>query len=173
MASTTPAEGAPAVAMGGDGGGGRGGGVAQLRLPSADEIRAQDIFNNCAVRTAVSGVMGGGMGVFMGMLFGALDTPLHAETMTARQQFVHAARTMGSRSMHMAKTFAIMGAIFSGTECLVEKARAKHDTVNTVTAGCVTGGSMSARAGPQAACLGCAGFAAFSVLIEKIFDRHE
>jgi hypothetical protein len=55
MASTTPAEGAPAVAMGGDGGGG---GVAQLRLPSADEIRAQDIFNNCAVRTAVSGVMG-------------------------------------------------------------------------------------------------------------------
>ncbi len=61
------------------------------------------------------------MGVFMGMLFGALDTPLHAETMTARQQFVHAARTMGSRSMHMAKTFAIMGAIFSGTECLVEK----------------------------------------------------
>jgi hypothetical protein len=60
MASTTPAEGAPAVAMGGDGGGGGGGGggVAQLRLPSADEIRAQDIFNNCAVRTVVSGVMG-------------------------------------------------------------------------------------------------------------------
>jgi hypothetical protein len=25
------------------------------------------------------------------------------------------------------------------------QARAKHDTVNTVTAGCVTGGSMSAR----------------------------
>jgi import inner membrane translocase subunit TIM22 len=116
---------------------------------------------------------GGGMGVFMGMLFGALDTPLHAETMTARQQFVHAARTMGSRSMHMAKTFAIMGAIFSGTECLIEKARAKHDAVNTATAGCVTGGSMSARAGPQAACLGCAGFAGFSLLIEKIFDRHE
>jgi hypothetical protein len=64
---------------------------------------------------------GGGMGVFMGMLFGALDTPIHAETMTACQQFVHAVRTMGSRSMHMAKTFAIMGAIFSGTECLIEK----------------------------------------------------
>jgi hypothetical protein len=28
-------------------------------------------------------------------------------------------------------------------------------------------------AGPQAACLGCMGFAAFSLLIEKIFDRHE
>ncbi|CAK9224854.1 unnamed protein product [Sphagnum jensenii] len=167
MASQSPLEGAPARAVAETGEG------AQLRLPTPDEIRAQDIFNNCAVRTGVSGVMGGGMGVFMGMLFGALDTPLHAETMTARQQFVHAARTMGSRSMHMAKTFAIMGAIFSGTECLIEKARAKHDAVNTATAGCVTGGSMSVRAGPQAACLGCAGFAAFSLLIEKIFDRHE
>lgn len=64
---------------------------------------------------------GGGMGVFMGMLFGALDTPLHGDTMTARQHFVHAARTMGSRSMQMAKTFAVMGAIFAGTECLIEK----------------------------------------------------
>lgn len=27
-------------------------------------------------------------------------------------------------------------------------------------------------AGPQAACIGCAGFATFSVVIEKIFDRH-
>jgi ribulose kinase len=53
------------------------------------------------------------------------------------------------------------------------QARAKHDAVNTATAGCVTGGCMSARAGPQAACLGCVGFAAFSLLIEKIFDRHE
>ena len=64
---------------------------------------------------------GGGMGVFMGMLFGALETPLHGDTMTARQHFVHAARTMGSKSMQMAKTFAVMGAIFSGTECLIEK----------------------------------------------------
>ncbi|KAJ7537468.1 hypothetical protein O6H91_11G006600 [Diphasiastrum complanatum] len=112
------------------------------------------------------------MGVFMGLLFGALDNPIHAEEMTARQQFVYAAKQMGSKSWHMAKTFAVMGAVFSGTECVVEKARAKHDTTNTVVAGCVTGGLLSARAGPQAACLGCAGFAAFSVVIEKIFDRH-
>ncbi|KAL0689862.1 hypothetical protein Bca4012_089540 [Brassica carinata] len=26
--------------------------------------------------------------------------------------------------------------------------------------------------GPKAACIGCAGFATFSVLIEKFFDRH-
>ena len=61
------------------------------------------------------------MGIFMGMLFGALDNPIHADTMTARQQFVHAARSMGSKSMQMAKTFAVMGAIFAGTECVFEK----------------------------------------------------
>uniref|UniRef100_A0A7N0R8P6 Uncharacterized protein n=1 Tax=Kalanchoe fedtschenkoi TaxID=63787 RepID=A0A7N0R8P6_KALFE len=55
-----------------------------LRLPTPEEIRGQDIWNNCAVRSVVSGVMGG----------------------------------------------------------------------------------------PKAACVGCAGFATFSVLIEKFLDRH-
>jgi len=27
--------------------------------------------------------------------------------------------------------------------------------------------------GPQAACMGCAGFAAFSVVIEKFLERHQ
>lgn len=111
------------------------------------------------------------MGVLMGALFGALEQPLHQETMTTREVLLHGVRTMGSRSYHMAKTFAVMGAIFSGAECVVEKARAKHDTVNTLAAGCITGGALSARAGPQAACLGCAGFAAFSLVIEKFLER--
>lgn len=32
--------------------------VEPLRLPSVEEIRGQDIWNNCAVRSVVSGVMG-------------------------------------------------------------------------------------------------------------------
>lgn len=31
---------------------------------------------------------------------------------------------------------------------------------NGVTAGCVTGGALAVKAGPQAAAFGCAGFAA-------------
>lgn len=61
------------------------------------------------------------MGIFMGLLFGALDNPVHSDTMTARQQFVHTAKAMGSRSVGMAKAFAVMGAIFAGTECMIEK----------------------------------------------------
>lgn len=72
-------------------------------------------------RNMNSFIAGGGMGIFMGMLFGALETPVHAETMTAKQNFLHAARTMSTKSVQMAKTFSVMGAIFAGTECVFEK----------------------------------------------------
>lgn len=147
--------------------------IEPLRLPTVEEIRGQDIWNNCAVRSVVSGVMGGGLGLFMGLFLGALDNPITQDTMTARQQFIFTAKQMGRRSWGSAKTFAVMGLVFSAAECVVEKARAKHDTTNTAIAGCVTGGSLSAKGGPKAACMGCAGFAAFSVLIEKFLDRHD
>lgn len=37
---------------------------------------------------------------------------------------------------------------------------------NSVAAGCVTGGALGVKAGPQAAAIGCAGFAAFSAAID-------
>ncbi|KAG0503241.1 hypothetical protein HPP92_003313 [Vanilla planifolia] len=114
--------------------------IEPLKLPTVEEIRGQDIWNNCAVRSVVSGVMGGGLGLFMGLFLGALDNPIMQEEMTGRQQFIYTAKQMGRRSISSAKAFAIMGLVFSAAECVVEKARAKHDTTNTVVAGCVTGG---------------------------------
>ncbi|CAI7744748.1 unnamed protein product, partial [Closterium sp. NIES-54] len=146
---------------------------APFKMPTPEEMAAQEMMNHCGVRTVISGVMGGGMGVMMGLLFGALDQPLHVEEMSTRQQLVHGFKQMAQRSWHTGKTFAVMGAIFSASECMAEKARARHDEVNTVIAGCVTGGALSARAGPQAACMGCAGFAAFSLLIEKVLERYQ
>ena len=115
---------------------------------------------------------GGGLGVMMGLFFAALDNPIMQEHMTTRQQLAYTAKQMGQRSWSSCKTFAVMGLIFSAAECVVEKvltgshsaslmfvcflkplisnslwfkARAKHDTTNTVIAGCVTGGAISAR----------------------------
>lgn len=48
-----------------------------------------------------------------------------------------------------AKGFGAVGAIFAGSECVIEKMRAKHDMYNSVYAGCFTGGVLAARAGPQ------------------------
>ncbi|GAU43504.1 hypothetical protein TSUD_398970 [Trifolium subterraneum] len=147
--------------------------IQPISLPTVEEMRGQDIWNNCAVRSVVSGVMGGGLGIFMGLFLGALDNPLMQEEMTGKQQLIFQAKQMGRRSWSSAKAFAVMGFVFSAAECVIEKARAKHDIGNTVFAGCATGGAISAKGGPKAACMGCAGFAAFSVVIEKFLERHQ
>lgn len=38
--------------------------------------------------------------------------------------------------------------------------------MNGVAAGCITGGALAMKAGPQATAVGCAGFAAFSAAID-------
>lgn len=38
-----------------------------------------------------------------------------------------------------------VGALFSGTECLIETYRAKNDIYNGVAAGCSTGGILAAK----------------------------
>lgn len=147
--------------------------IQPMRLPTIEEIRGQDIWNNCAVRSVASGVMGGGLGVFMGLFLGAFDTPLVQDSMSTKQQLIFQAKQMGRRSWSSCKAFAVMGLVFSAAECVVEKARAKHDITNTVVAGCATGGAISAKGGPKAACFGCAGFATFSVVIEKFLESRE
>lgn len=43
--------------------------------------------------------------------------------------------------------------------------------INGTMAGCATGAALAAGQGPQAMCLGCVGFAAFSAAIEHFMDR--
>lgn len=90
-----------------------------------------------------------------------------------RQQLKHGFKDMGSRSWSSAKNFGIVGALYSGTECCIEGLRAKNDLTNSVSAGCITGGILGAKAGPQAAALGCAGFAAFSAAIDAYMRMPE
>mmetsp|Transcript_4763 Transcript_4763/g.17120 ORF Transcript_4763/g.17120 Transcript_4763/m.17120 type:complete len:206 (+) Transcript_4763:204-821(+) len=183
---------------GGNGGGGGGGAneeqrwrerlanrIAGVRSPTPEQIYQQDLFNNCAVKAIIAGVAGVPMGLMFGLVFGggsALDPlPTSAaqsaaqlraeESMTNMQKVVQYWRDTGRRSWGMAKTFAAMGFLYAGSECIVEQARAQHDVYNSVAAGCFTGGAMAARSGPQAMCLGCAGFAAFSALID-IYLEH-
>jgi import inner membrane translocase subunit TIM22 len=99
------------------------------------------------------------------------DTPLTPQgkaitDLPLKQQLRIGFRDMGQRSLSSAKNFGKVGAIFAGTECCIEGFRAKNVLSNGVMAGCITGGVLAAPAGPQAAAVGCAGFAAFSAAID-------
>jgi len=65
--------------------------------------------------------------------------------MTTKQQIKHSAKQMGSRSLAMAKSFALIGAMFSGSECVVESYRGKKDAYNGIAAGCIAGGALAVK----------------------------
>jgi mitochondrial import inner membrane translocase subunit TIM22 len=104
----------------------------------------------------------------------AYDTPYHtagagASPVTSlpwKQQVKIGFKDMGARSWSTAKNFGMVGALFSGIECGIEGLRAKNDMGNGVAAGCLTGAILARNGGPQAAAVGCAGFAAFSAAID-------
>ena len=108
----------------------------------------------------------------------AYDTPLTPQgaaitSLPVREQLRRGLRDMGTKSYSSAKNFAMIGALYSGTECCIEGYRAKSDLYNSVSAGCVTGAILAYKAGPQAAALGCGGFAAFSAAIDAYMRMPE
>jgi mitochondrial import inner membrane translocase subunit TIM22 len=94
------------------------------------------------------------------------SAPQQLQNLPWRRQLSIGFREMGSRSWSTAKNFGMVGALFTGIECGIEGLRAKNDIANGAAAGCLTGGILARNAGPQAAAIGCAGFAAFSTAIE-------
>ncbi|CAJ0650280.1 4077_t:CDS:2 [Entrophospora sp. SA101] len=83
-----------------------------------------------------------------------------------KQQLKATAKDMLNKSYSMAKNFALIGAIYSGTERGYR--RAKNDLHNSTAVGCITGGILAAKAGPQAVLFGCA----FSTAIDYYMRRE-
>ncbi|AQZ10166.1 TIM22 (YDL217C) [Zygosaccharomyces parabailii] len=148
------------------------------------EKGAQMIMNfmtSCPGKSAISGVtgfaLGGVFGLFMASM--AYDTPLSTTgpaglatnvqsiaDLPFKQQVKLQFADMGKRAYSSAKNFGYIGMIYSGVECCLESLRAKNDLYNGISAGCITGGGLAYKGGPQAAAIGCAGFAAFSAAID-------
>jgi import inner membrane translocase subunit TIM22 len=153
--------------------------------PIAGPTEAPVDFNwvteSCGAKAAI-GVFGGGvMGLLMGVFLGAMSdlTPpvsmIHGREVPQapiREQMRMTFRATADKSMYWCRNFAFITGVFSGSECLVEKARGTHDVWNEVISGCITGAAMQAKSGPQAAALGCGGFAAFSLAIAKVMGTH-
>lgn len=137
------------------------------------------IMQSCPGKLVLSGVTGYALGGIFGLFISSMqyDTPIHSPLnnlnpnktfvdLPFKQQMKLQFKDMGKRSLSSAKSFGTMGAIYSGSECLIESLRAKNDYWNGVWGGCSTGGVLAVKNGPVAAGMGCVGFAAFSAAIE-------
>lgn len=133
----------------------------------------------CLAKGIMSAYMGGLMGFGWGLFTSILDFGprhgIHDMHMPGGQPmptptFKDGLKMTWGRSYSLAKTFSGVGAAFSLTECAIERMRGKHDKLNTFSSGCIVGGGIGMRAGPQAAFFGCAGFAAFSLAIETFME---
>ncbi|CAK6973750.1 mitochondrial import inner membrane translocase subunit Tim22 [Scomber scombrus] len=135
---------------------------------SDDQKMIERGMESCAFKSVLACVGGFVLGGAFGVFTAGIDTNVGFDpkdplkTPTAREVL----RDMGQRGMSYAKNFAIVGAMFSCTECIIESHRGKSDWKNAVYSGCVTGGAIGFRAGVKAGVLGCGGFAAFSAAIE-------
>mmetsp|Transcript_33731 Transcript_33731/g.60278 ORF Transcript_33731/g.60278 Transcript_33731/m.60278 type:complete len:193 (-) Transcript_33731:76-654(-) len=154
----------------------------RVEIPTPEQITGEDFMNNCMTRSVMSTVLGGGMGVVFGLFMGGMRESMDpnagmvaadmaTKKIPLRQVLADTFKQMGRSSVSYAKTFAYMGALYAGSECAVEQIRAKRDYKNTLYAGCFTGGALAYGGGPQAMCLGCATFAAFSVMIDRFMER--
>ncbi|XP_070571881.1 mitochondrial import inner membrane translocase subunit Tim22-like [Ptychodera flava] len=134
---------------------------------SRDQLIVEGAMESCAFKSVMSCVLGFGLGAAIGLFAASVD-PIDPE-LAAKQKARDILRDMGKRSFFHAKNFAVIGAMFSATECAIESYRGQSGTQNTSLAGCVTGGLIGLRAGIKPAIAGCAGFAAFSAAIDYYF----
>jgi import inner membrane translocase subunit TIM22 len=152
-----------------------------LAGPAEAPVDFNWVTESCGAKAAI-GVFGGGvMGLLMGVFLGAMSDLTPPVSMIQgrevpqaplKEQMRMTLRATADKSMYWCRNFAFITGVFGGSECLVEKARGTHDVWNEVISGCITGAAMQAKSGPQAAALGCGGFAAFSLAIAKVMGNH-
>ena len=147
-----------------------------------DEIPADFgwITDSCGGKAAVGVFGGAAMGLVMGVFLGAMSDMTPPVTIIngkevpqapIKEQMRTTLRATGEKSLYWSRNFAFITGVFGGSDCLVEKFRGTHDVWNSVLSGCVTGAAMQAKSGPQASAMGCAGFAAFSLVIDKVMGH--
>ncbi|KAL5968434.1 Mitochondrial import inner membrane translocase subunit Tim22, partial [Taenia solium] len=110
-------------------------------------------------------VLGGVFG-----LFTASIDPLSTVTGKEAVSVKTVAKEMYARAVSHGKNFAVIGALFAGTECGLES-RGRSDLFNSAVTGALVGGSIGLRAGLNAGAAGAVGFACFSTIVDFYF-RH-
>ncbi len=135
---------------------------------------------SCGFKIITGAVMGSVLGVGLGLFMGAMTGDVSAIQVVngrevpvapVREQLRSGFKATLNKAGGWARNFGIISAIFGGVDCVIEKYRGKHDVWNPVISGCAVGATMGAKGGPAAACLGCAGFAGFSLIVDKVMGH--
>lgn len=146
--------------------------AAPLTFFELVQMQPDKLFESCLVRAAFSGVAGFGLGGLMGGFFHTMQpVDTFDDKLTFREQIRRQYKGFGANCVRMAKGFGKVGLVYSGIECAVERERAQKDIPNALYAGCLTGAVLAYQAGPQGMAMSCAGFAAFSALIEAVMGH--
>lgn len=136
---------------------------------------------SCAMKSSIGFFGGAAMGGVLGIFLGAMSDMTPPVTVIngkevpqapVKEQMRTVIRATGEKAMYWSRNFAFITGVFTGSECIVEKARGKHDVWNAVASGCITGAAMQAKQGPQAAAVGCGGFAAFSLVADAVMGNY-
>ena len=103
---------------------------------------------NCTMQAIISGVVGGGAGMVLGAILAPFNSnvaTMEVNDLPMREQFRRGFREMGTQSKSWGKNLMVIGAVFSCSECFVEKTRARTDRWNPIVGGCITGGVLAAN----------------------------
>ena len=103
---------------------------------------------SCTMQAIISGVVGGGAGLVLGAIlapFNSNISNMETDNLPMKEQFRRGLREMGSQSKSWGKNLMVIGAVFSCSECFVEKTRARTDRWNPIFGGCITGGILAAN----------------------------
>ncbi|CAL8106558.1 unnamed protein product [Calicophoron daubneyi] len=141
-----------------------------LPLPTREEMVVHRVMDSCPFKSMISCVGGFVLGGIFGLFTASID-PMSTMFGTETPSTKAVAKEMYGRSLSHAKSFAMIGFLFAGTECALETYRGRSDLLNSTLSGAIVGGAIGFRAGLQPAIVGGAGFAIFSTAIDYYF-RH-
>jgi import inner membrane translocase subunit TIM22 len=117
----------------------------QLAVQKAQEMFMSEAMNSCPGKTIIGAGAGFGLGALMGLFLSSSDNVLDDKflRLTASEQAKITAKQVGAKALSTAKTFGVLSAVFSSTECITEAIRAKDDHYNALISGCITGAIIS------------------------------
>ncbi|KAL3135053.1 hypothetical protein ABBQ32_007999 [Trebouxia sp. C0010 RCD-2024] len=111
----------------------------------------------CTLQGVMSGLSGGALGYVFG--FGG---------QIIRHRGKGRLRACNKEGLGSAKTFAIMGGLYTAANCVSKRIRQKDDAWNGFVSGCVTGGVLAWGGTPRAIAQSSLGFGAFSYVIDRM-----